>query len=534
MRLLARVLVAVLAARGLGGQTAAPPKFEIADVHLSASTNTNMRRYNPRDGWYEMRNAAMVDLIAAAYGVDNDKVLGGPSWLEWDRFDVIARLPLDATIQTARPMLQTLLADRFQLMVHKDTSPVLSFALMVGKGKPKLNAAHGGGLSACQPAPQPNGLFRGLACHGVSMDLFARTLRGYASDYFDAAVVDSTGLKGSWDFDLKWTPRGQLARAGHDGITIFDALEQQLGLRAERQQIASAVMVVDNVKETPSPNTPEAAKLLSTAVPAEFEVADVKLSPPEARRMARLQNGRLDIEGFSLQELIRIAWDMQNDDRIANEPKGLESVHVSVVAKAFTSGPAFPVDFDDIRIMLRGLLVERFKLATHMENRLVPGYTLLAGKPKIEKADPASRTGCKEGLPPDAEGPGGAKEKDPRDVTPMLARLVTCRNITMAQFASVVPNIASGYIHNGVVDGTGLAGAWDFTLSFSPIGLYRNAGRRSSDASALTGVAAAASDPSGALSLFDAVKKLGLRLEPQKRMMPVLVIDHVESRPTEN
>lgn len=532
MRWWVGIAFAILAASGLHGQTAAPPRFEIADVQVRApSSNAYLRRFGPRDGWYELLSATMANLISAAYGVENDKVLGGPNWMEWDRFDVVAKVPAGATRATVQPLLQALLADRFQLVVHKDTKPVPAYALTLGKGKPKLKVTQSGGVAACRPTPEPNSLFMGLACHNVSMDLFAQTLRGFAGDYFDAAIVDSTGLKGAWDFDLKWTRCGQLARAASDGVTIFEAIDRQLGLKIQLQKTPSNVIVVDSVKETPAPNAPEAVKILQISKPTEFEVADVKLSPPDARRMGWLQNGRLDLEGFSLQELLRIAWDINRDDRIAHEPHWLDSVRVSIVAKASTTGPAFPVDVDDMRVMLRALLVERFKLATHMENRLVPGYTLLAGKPKLTKADPASRTSCKEGRPADAEGPEGAEGRDPRDVTPVLARLVTCRNISMAQFASQLPNIASGYIHDPAVDSTGLAGAWDFTLSFSTNGVFQNAGRGSSDTGA--GMLAV-SAPSGAISLFDALKKLGLRLELQKRMMPVLVIDHVEPHPTEN
>jgi len=122
----------------------------------------------------------------------------------------------------------------------------------------------------------------------------------------------------------------------------------------------------------------------------------------------------------------------------------------------------------------------------------------------------------------------------------MLARLVTCQNMTMAQFAQQLPSIASGYIHNPVIDATGIEGAWDFTLSFSPIGLFQSAGVRPGDSgptpTASPGASApAASDPSGAMSLFDAVRKqLGVKLDMQKRTTPVLVIDHADENPTDN
>jgi uncharacterized protein (TIGR03435 family) len=110
--------------------------------------------------------------------------------------------------------------------------------------------------------------------------------------------------------------------------------------------------------------------------------------------------------------------------------------------------------------------------------------------------------------------------------------------MTMAQFAAQLPNLASGYIHSAVVDSTGLDDAWDFTLNFSPIGLLQMGqlgGGRSGDPGQAASGAPTASDPNGALSLFDAVnKQLGLKLEMQKRPVPVLVIDHIEEKPTDN
>ena len=102
--------------------------------------------------------------------------------------------------------------------------------------------------------------------------------------------------------------------------------------------------------------------------------------------------------------------------------------------------------------------------------------------------------------------------------------MLYCRNITMAQFADRLPQVANGYVHAAVLDKTGLNGTYDFTLSFSAIGIVQNSLQPG-----------AAPDPNGAVSLPDAVsKQLGLKLELEKRLAPVLVIDHVEQKPTEN
>src|SRR5688572_15176097 len=126
----------------------APPAFEIADIHASPrTTNLGMRGNVLRDGRYELRNATMVDLIRTAYGVDADKVVGGPSWLELDRFEVIGKVPAGTNIATARLMLRTLLADRFALVLREDTKPLSAFVMTVA-GKPKMTQGDPAGASS--------------------------------------------------------------------------------------------------------------------------------------------------------------------------------------------------------------------------------------------------------------------------------------------------------------------------------------------------------------------------------------------------
>ena len=247
--------------------------------------------------------------------------------------------------------------------------------------------------------------------------------------------------------------------------------------------------------------------------------------------------GKLDLQGFTLKFLIMIAWDINGDEMLVGAPKWLDSDSFDIIAKASTAtvlhGPANapPMDIDALRLMLRALLIDRFKLAVHTEDRPVPAYNLVAVKPKLAKADPSNRTRFK-------EGPALAS-KDPRDKNPLLARLVTCQNMTMAQFAEQLQNIAPGYIHSPVLDATGLEGAYDFTAEFQPDGHVpgrrtgeRGGAWRCGSARRRTGTA---SDPNGALTLFEAIdKQLGLKLETKKRPVPVLVIDHMEQKPIDN
>jgi uncharacterized protein (TIGR03435 family) len=102
--------------------------------------------------------------------------------------------------------------------------------------------------------------------------------------------------------------------------------------------------------------------------------------------------------------------------------------------------------------------------------------------------------------------------------------------MTMAQFADQLPQQVNGYVHSAVLDKTGLTDAWDFTLSFSAYGILQESLRGPGQPGAGAGA-----DPTGALSLSEAIsKQLGLKLDLEKRPAPVLVIDHVEQKPTEN
>jgi uncharacterized protein (TIGR03435 family) len=158
---------------------------------------------------------------------------------------------------------------------------------------------------------------------------------------------------------------------------------------------------------------------------------------------------------------------------------------------------------------------------------MVTAYTLVSVKPKLKKADPASRIGCK-------TGNSNVITAGP---LPVPGRQVTCQNITMAQFVDQLQTLAgTNYIRYPVIDATGLDGAWDFTLSFSLINPTQLAGVRGAPPTGGAGPAeTGAADPVGGVSFFDAVEKqLGLKLETQKRMYPVFVIDHIDEKPSDN
>jgi uncharacterized protein (TIGR03435 family) len=517
-----RLLLAALFSSMAFGQNA-PSAFEFADVHVSApATNPTMRGGAPRGGRFQVRTATMVDLISLAYNMESDKVLGGPNWLDWDRFDILAKAPQGATPKDVGPMLEDLLADRFKLVVRKDTKPMPAFALLVSNGKPKMKEASGSGEPGCQNVPQdpaPGTVpYQIISCHNMTMEAFADILRNWTGGtYLPDPVVDRTALKGAWDFDLKWTARNRLAQAGGDGISLFDAVDKQLGLKLDAQKLPLPVLVVDSVNQKPTPNAPEVAAKIPPPPPTEFEVATIKLSAPNARgQQGRMQNGRLDLQNFTLKQLILLAWDLgNNEEMVVGVPKSAESAHYDVVGKVATSGPLNPedVDFDTLQLMLRALIADRWNLKAHMEDRLLSAYMMTATKQvKLQKADPQNRTNCKSGA----------------GTNPMLNRLITCQNMNMTQFAAILQQMANGYVRAPIKDATGIDGYWDFSVNFSGINLLPGA---IFDPNAAAGTA----EPNGSLTLPEAMQKqLGLKLDLEKRPLPVLVIDHVEDKPAEN
>ncbi len=523
-----------------------PEKFEIADVHVSAKIANPFVRTGPaRGGRYEVKYATMVDLIRIAYGYDSDKVLGGPNWLEMDRFDVIGKVPPDSTPDTHKLMLQSLLEDRFKLVTHKETKPLLTYALTAGK-KPQLKEADGTEEPGCRPQtasgpPSEGGmqlfmddgsgktttiaLGPGMTiryqCRNMTMATFAARMRGMmGASVGTNQVLDETGIKGNWNFDVKWSMQfmGPLGANAGEKISIFEAVEKQLGLKLEERQVPTPVIVVESVNEKPIANPPGLAEALPPIpVPTEFEVASVKPSAPGGRggRYSTQPGGRLTAENMALRFLITRAFNTNNRDELAGVPNWADTERFDIVARAASSGPAVPaMDNESLAPMMRALLADRFKMTWHTEDRPVSAYSLVSAKPKMKKADPASRTFCRNAGAPPGAPPG--------------SQLLTCQNITMAQFADRLQNMTLE-LNWPVLDATGIEGGWDFVLTYS-----RNfgiAGGRGGEPRPTEG----ASEPTGAFTLFEAVEKqLGLKLEMRKRPMPVIVIDHLEQKPTEN
>lgn len=277
------LLLALLAASGSlaaqgGSVSAAPsrPQFEVASIRPNRSLSP------PRAGFradaFEAVNATARQLITLAYASDPqnvvDEIIGGPGWLDGERFDVSARGAIvDASGSQAqgRAMLKTLLEDRFKIRVRRERQERPVYRLVVAPGNREVPTGLKRAPLDCgtradrRPAGTPGIMYCGIdrapgRSTGRSMPL--RLLADTLSSRVGRRVVDETGLSGEWDWDLEWSP-GPSESAPPDGIaaepapsdgpSIFAAVREQLGLRLEPARALLDVLVIDAI-ERPSPN----------------------------------------------------------------------------------------------------------------------------------------------------------------------------------------------------------------------------------------------------------------------------------------
>jgi uncharacterized protein (TIGR03435 family) len=520
------------------------PKFELADVHVSKTSHFAVQSFGGvlRAGKYVNRDVTMLGLIEAAYGVKADTIAGGPGWVDSDLFDVIAKVPERTKMAEANQMLQSLLAERFHLVVKHDTHPTPRYVLSVGKDGSKLKAATGSG-GACKPVGQAGrGGGRGGAgdpasmpnivveCQDLTSQQIADNLHQMAGGYLDHDVIDETRLTGSFDFTLEWTGRGLLAAKGADGISVFDAVEKQLGLKLELKDVPMPSLLIENVDRKPAPNPPGAEKALALA-PARFEAASIKPAAPDSQFIGLLYTGGSTMRaGGTLRQLV--AMSLQLSPNLANDivvglPKFADGQRWEINAKVPTTGEGAPNVVNGRPMppplsvgleMLNGLMIDSFGMKTHTENREITVYALVAGngKPKMTPANDSERSGC---------------QPEPSAPAPMPGvQMIGCKNTSMGDLAETLARFANAYIDHPIVDATGLQGGWDFLIGWTPRGMLQQAQAANSNQ---PGGTVAASDPTG-ITVFEAVdKELGLKLVKQTRSYPVRVVDHIDEKPVE-
>ena len=267
------VTCAVLAhMNGLSTQTA--PAFEVASIRPNTSgTAQGQGLAGPQPGGrFVAIGATLRRLVSGAY--DGMQIVGGPTWIDSSRFDITARASSEVPVDDMRRMLRSLLADRFKLVVHTETRELPVYVLSTARSDRKLGPKLRESDAACAkeahnfiPAgpggPPACGDFRmgarSLIARGMFMPAFAQLLRGRVG----RPVLERTGLDGAYDLDLAWfsdlglqqAPPGS-AGAGEltpEGLSLFTALQEQLGLRLQADRGPVDVLIIDSA-EPPTPN----------------------------------------------------------------------------------------------------------------------------------------------------------------------------------------------------------------------------------------------------------------------------------------
>ncbi len=223
--------------------------FDVVSIKPSDPKDTTLT-VRPDPNNFTMTGVSFKFLIQYAYDLHGFQIEGGPSWMTSTRFDIHGKVVTpsapaesqdwEASQKLLQARLQSLLADRFKLSVHKGTMEMPVYDLVVAKGGPKLEAS-----------TNNTGLMSGrgqFVCSDSSMDDLASMLSGA----MDRMVLDQTKLTGGYKFTLKWTP-DESANPNPDLPGIFTAIQEQLGLKLVPAKGPVEMLIIDHV-EKPSEN----------------------------------------------------------------------------------------------------------------------------------------------------------------------------------------------------------------------------------------------------------------------------------------
>jgi uncharacterized protein (TIGR03435 family) len=292
--------VASLAALVSGQSGSGSPAFEAASVKPNKSIDEhNYSTLTRQGGHVAIYGFTLRQLIAQAYDFSSLSEAGYaifemPRWGDSDRFDIDAESPNNPTIGQKRLMLQSLLAERFKLVVRHENRQMPAYALVAAKpgqlgpqlrphrddvacqqlpGARETVQSAGAGMAPLSPADAamlalqqfPCGrIVGGLLQQGVpnpewaggrkvTMEAIAESLGG--DEYIDRPVVDRTGLTESFDFTIEWNTRQQdlsvKPEPDSQGLSLFEAVRRQLGLKVESTKIPVGVLVVVYVERPP-------------------------------------------------------------------------------------------------------------------------------------------------------------------------------------------------------------------------------------------------------------------------------------------
>jgi len=248
-------LSAVLATAAFGQKS-----FDVATIKPNSQNDQRvMLRIQP-GGVFSATGIPVRVLIMQAFDLRDFQISGGPGWMTSERWDIQAKaegVPTPAPPTVFRPMLQSLLEERFQLKYHKETKEMPAYVLTAAKGGHKMKASE---TAAGGPPQRMFRMGRGqMNLQGTDMAGLAQAL----GQQLGRPVTDKTGITGNFEVELRWTPEpGQgggpfggppppeaIGNSDSNGPSLFTAVQEQLGLKLESQKGQVEILVIDSLSK---------------------------------------------------------------------------------------------------------------------------------------------------------------------------------------------------------------------------------------------------------------------------------------------
>jgi uncharacterized protein (TIGR03435 family) len=281
---IAIVLIGGIVAAQTPSVPAAPTAFEVASIKQNTSGAPSSSSSTRPNGTYVGTNVPLRQVILNAYRLRPFQLIGGPDWIQSDRFDINAKAVdglTTAQVQAAMPvMIRSLLADRFKLRAHTETREQPIYAVVLARSDGRLGPQLTRSTAECSPGSPPQGRAgasgagsgaagppppgeRPVCGLNTSINNIIGTMRGGGrtiaellpslGNVLDRVVVDRTGLTGTFDVDLKWSAEALGSGAPNqqapaDAPSIFTALQEQLGLKLESTRGPVEVLVIDSIE----------------------------------------------------------------------------------------------------------------------------------------------------------------------------------------------------------------------------------------------------------------------------------------------
>jgi uncharacterized protein (TIGR03435 family) len=260
------VIARLLGTAVLAAVLQSQPSFEVASIKQNRSNSAAWSMTMPPGGRFNFSNATPDTIIRWAYRLQDLQLAGMPSWASSARFDVVARSestppPDEARMQS---MMQTLLAERFKLVAHREARELPIYALVLARADrqpgPALRssqvdcAAVAAAARTSTPPPLGNRPLCGVRMGSGSMIAGGLTMPRLVANLtrvVDRIVVDRTNLAGAFDIDLHWAPEQSspdAAPVDPNAPSIFTAMQEQLGLKLDSTRAPVDVLVIDHVE----------------------------------------------------------------------------------------------------------------------------------------------------------------------------------------------------------------------------------------------------------------------------------------------